>query len=269
MDSDNNHQTANFTLYPALLKQAGYATHALGKWDVGFMVKNATATARGFDTFFGYYLACNADYWYHTVANGGGECLGGKFNSSIQDWADNVGNNIQPGDRKALNGTYNRNLLSARASSLIAAHDSATPLYMYLAFQNVHEGCARPDKLGMQAPLDTVNLYNTTVLDTYKIMGAMLTELDLGVGEVVQALKAAGMYDDTLIWMVSDNGGPLERASHCKFYAPAISSAYSLTHLTPLAPLSLTTPRQNTTGAKFFNHRLHKRSPSGWKAYVL
>ena len=194
MDTDNDATTTNFTLYPQLLRNAGYKTAALGKWDVGFMLRNATPTYRGFDTFYGYYLACNADYWYHTVANGGSECTGGHFNSSIQDWSDNAGTAIGPGDREGRNGTYNRNLLSGRAAGIIQAHDAAAaPLFMYLAFQDVHEGCARPDKLGVQAPLATVNLYNTTELDTYKIHGAMLTELDYGVEEVVAALKARGM----------------------------------------------------------------------------
>ena len=173
-----------------------------------------TPTYRGFQDFFGYYLACNADYWFHTVANGGNECGKGGYNSSIQDWSDNAGTSIGPGDRVGRNGTYNRNLLSGRASQIIAAHDTSTPLYMYLAFQNVHEGCARPDKLGVQAPLATVNLYNTTELDTYKIHGAMLTELDYGVAEVVGALKAAGMWDNTLLVFKSDNGGPLDHSTY-------------------------------------------------------
>lgn len=85
---------------------------------------------------------------------------------------------------------------------------------MYLAYQNVHEGCARADKLGMQAPLASVALYNHTKLDTYKVMGGMITELDAGVGRVVEALKAANLYDDALLVFFSDNGGPLEHATN-------------------------------------------------------
>jgi len=156
-----------------------------------------------------------AQYWYHTVAGGAQSCSPGRyFNTSVQDWSDNAGANISPGDRVGRNGTYNQELLTARAEAIIAAHDAAAPLYMYLAYQNVHEGCARADKLGMQAPLASVQLYNTTKLDTYKLMGAMITELDAGVGRVVQALRAAGLYDDTLIVFKSDNGGPLEHATN-------------------------------------------------------
>ena len=60
MSPDNEHTTTNFTLYPALLQRAGFKTHAIGKYDVGFMVKNATATYRGFDDFYGYYQVSRA-----------------------------------------------------------------------------------------------------------------------------------------------------------------------------------------------------------------
>ena len=149
------------------------------------------------------------------MANGGSECTAkGAYNSSIQDWSDNSGTAIGPGDRVGRNGTYNRNLLSGRAADIIKAHDASAPLYMYLAFQDVHEGCARPDKLGVQAPLATVELYNTTVLDVYKIHGAMLTELDYGVAEVVAALKAQGMWENTVLAFYSDNGGPLDHSTN-------------------------------------------------------
>jgi arylsulfatase A len=44
---------------------------------------------------------------------------------------------------------------------------------------------------------------------------ANVTQIDEAVGEIVQALKEAGVYDDTLIWYTSDNGpeGDTEYAS--------------------------------------------------------
>jgi arylsulfatase B len=45
-------------------------------------------------------------------------------------------------------------------------------------------------------------------------MGGMLTELDDGVNSVVSALKSVGMWEDTLLIFVSDNGGPLEHSTN-------------------------------------------------------
>ena len=43
-----------------------------------------------------------------------------------------------------------------------------------------------------QAPCATVDeLYSTTAEDCYKVLGAMVTELDYGVGNVTNAFKAA------------------------------------------------------------------------------
>ncbi len=50
-------------------------------------------------------------------------------------------------------------------------------------------------------------LYGTTKLDTWKVQAAMTTELDYGVGNITAALKAAGLWEDTLLLLASDNGG--------------------------------------------------------------
>jgi hypothetical protein len=43
--------------------RAGYATHAIGKWDVGYIKEHCLPTKRGYETFLGYYTACTSDYW--------------------------------------------------------------------------------------------------------------------------------------------------------------------------------------------------------------
>ena len=55
---------------------------------------------------------------------------------------------------------------------MVLDHDTSVPFYMCLAFMAVHDGCGSGG-LGKQAPLETVELYNRTVLDTYKVAGAM------------------------------------------------------------------------------------------------
>ena len=221
MSADTNHCTKQFTALPQMLKSAGYATHALGKWDVGFLQSECSPTGRGFDSFFGYYMACQADYWYHGASGGyppqcnmPGEETHGFGTGLPTDFSNSTASRISPA-ATALNGTYNTRLLGAEAVRLVMAHDTSSPLYMYLAFMAVHDGCFNlKSNLGKQAPLATVERYASTTNDTYKVAGAMYTELDEQVGKVVDALKARGMWESTALIFVSDNGGPLDHTTN-------------------------------------------------------
>ena len=207
MDEDTNHCTRNFTALPEMLKPLGFKTHALGKWDVGFLQKGCSPTERGFDTFLGYYMACEADYWYHEASGGyPPSCTmpGGGLPTDLSNSTAAAGDaGIRPAS-DLLNGTYNTHIFGDEAVRLVNAHDTSDPFYMYLAVMAVHDGCG--EALGKQAPLGTVNEhYSTTVNDTYKVSGAMYTEMDTAIGKLVAALKAKGMWETTLVVFVADN----------------------------------------------------------------
>jgi hypothetical protein len=80
---------------------------------------------------------------------------------------------------------------------------------------NVHDACQK-DRFtsGLGAPLETVEMYPTTILDTWKVQAAMTTELDYGVANVTAALKATGLWSNTVMILVSDNGGPLDHSTN-------------------------------------------------------
>jgi|EP01043_Picozoa_sp_COSAG02_P001677 hypothetical protein len=145
----------------------------------------------------------------------------------------------------SLNGTYDQVVFSQRAVDIIHDHDKSSPLYIYLAYHNVHDACIS-DRFsgGLNAPMETVDLYKTTVRDTWKVQAAMTTELDYGVScaasiskvtgikptqslpclrfacgvcannrfgaftqvaNVTGALKAAGLYQTSVLLFMSDN----------------------------------------------------------------
>lgn len=192
-----------------------YKTAMIGKWNLGNLIKPYTPTRRGFDSYFGYYAAALQDYWYH-----GSPTCPGTPDDPVVDLSNSTGPNVTGADVFALNGTYAQDMFTNEAERLIrkhAAEDGDQPFYLYLAHKNVHSTSqdlldGKNDKL--QAPAETVALYNKTKLDTYKVMGAMLTELDKGVGRVVSVLKETGLYDNSVVTFACDNGGPLEHSSN-------------------------------------------------------
>ena len=211
-DGQDQH-ISNFTAYPELLQRVGYSTHAIGKWDVGYVVDEMTPTYKGFDTFLGYYRACNNDLFYHST----GGCPQHPTNGSKTptDMSRNVGKKIGPAE--GLNGTYSTRAFSKEAVSIIGNRDPADSLYMYIAPQNVHLACGTIDfkyKAGIQAPCETADKYKNVVNDTFKAQSAVTTELDYLVGNVTRALKDSGHWEDTILVFTSDNGGPLDHTTN-------------------------------------------------------
>ena len=99
------------------------------------------------------------------------------------------------------NCTWEDDLLQARLLSTIAAHDAAQPLFLFWSAHTVHEPYEVPDAdLARFASID---------IPIRRYYAAMLSHLDALVPAVVAALKAKGMYENTLFLVTSDNGGPV------------------------------------------------------------
>ena len=58
-------------LLPGELKAAGYATHMLGKWHLGFRTQENLPTGRGFDSYLGL-LGGGSDHFDKTLCIGPG-----------------------------------------------------------------------------------------------------------------------------------------------------------------------------------------------------
>ncbi len=116
----------------------------------------------------------------------------------------NQGNVLKPNQN---NGTYSTTLFTERGVDIISAHPIDRPLYLQLSYQAVHYATGH-FRMAHQAPCSTVHAhYANAPNDATKVQGAVLTELDTGVGAVVKALVDRNMWNNTLLVFQSDNGG--------------------------------------------------------------
>lgn len=109
-----------------------------------------------------------------------------------------------PANQTGINGTYDSTLLTHRAMKIIQNHDPSQPLYIYLAYHNVH--------VPLHAPLGTVKHFPNTPSDARKVTNAMLAEVDYGLGNISTALKNMGMWNNSVFIIHTDNGGPNSHA---------------------------------------------------------
>jgi len=166
------------------LREAGYATHLVGKWHLGSHERAYLPTERGFDHHYGSYTG-QIDHFTHRREGG-------------LDWH----RDGQPSHDEG----YATELIAREAVATIAAHDPQTPLFLFVSFTAPH--------LPLQAPA----AYLQRVADLAperRAHAAMVAALDDALGEIVDALESADLREHTLVIFASDNGGiPREGSSN-------------------------------------------------------
>lgn len=101
-------------------------------------------------------------------------------------------------------GEYTGTRFLNAAVDMINAHDPATPLFMYLALHNTHAP--------IEALPEDLVLYNKTFPSLQARYYGMMTSVDRTVGAVTAALKAKGLWENTIVCWTTDNGAPVQVA---------------------------------------------------------
>lgn len=160
------------------MKAAGYATGAFGKWHLGYK-DEFNPIHHGFDEYFGTLLG-HADYYHH-----------GYFDGTY---------GMRDGLEVVHKEGYLTDLLNERAAAFIRKH-AKEPFFLYVPHQAVHAPYQPP---GRPLPSVSKETMHEGKRADYK---AMLEKVDEGAGMILAELEKAGIADNTLIVLSSDNGG--------------------------------------------------------------
>lgn len=167
------------------LKAAGYRTGCVGKWHLGDVAK-FHPKQRGFDDYFGH-IGGSHDYF---AAKEGGK--GSTY--ALEGW---------DGKPFEFTNDYLTDINGRAACEFIRRGDQATPWFLYVAFNAPHTPS--------QAAKKYLERFAHIADEKRRVYAAMVSALDDAVGVILAELKAQGMEDNTLIFFLSDNGGPLDR----------------------------------------------------------
>jgi arylsulfatase A-like enzyme len=164
------------------LKQAGYATGVIGKWDSG-RARRFLPLQRGFDFFYGF-ANTGIDYYTH-------ERYG-------------VPSMFRGNDR--IKETGHATDLFRREALRFVSENRSRPFFLYLPFNAPH-GASTFDREAPQVPEKYVRMYGATPKDRKAQYLGLITQLDDAVGAVVGEIRQHGLDDNTLVIFTSDNGG--------------------------------------------------------------
>jgi arylsulfatase A-like enzyme len=178
-----------------LLRDHGYHTIGLGKWHLG-EAPGMRPTERGFDEYLGF-LQGAAMY----LPKDDPSVVNAQQDFDPIDpflWA-NLSFNVRKDDgSRFAPGAYLTDYLAAEAARAIAANRDR-PFFLYLAFNAPHTPLQ-----ALKADYDALPQIKDHTLRVY---AAMIRALDRGVGVVLDALRATGLDENTLVIFTSDNGG--------------------------------------------------------------
>ncbi len=198
-----------------LFKEAGYNTGAFGKWGLGSPGSVGDPNNQFVDEFFGYNCQLLAHNYYpdHLWHNQERIELPGNYNGGF--------------------GTYSQDLIHEQCMKFIDKQDANTPFFLFVPTILPHAELIVPEdsiiqKLRGKYPEKAYR--GTDSGPAFRKGGycsqehpratfaAMITRLDVYVGQIVEALKEKGLYDNTLIVFTSDNGPHQEGGADPDFF---------------------------------------------------
>ena len=205
------------TLADLLRDQKGYTTALIGKWHLGGTARYFPLR-RGFDEFFGFlheghffvpppYEGVTTWLRRRTLPGGGS----GRWQSTDEKliFTTHMGNNepdydadnpIYRGGQPVQEREYFTDALTREGVSFIERTGGERPFFLYLAYNAVHSP--------LQGAAKYMERFSHIKDIQRRIFAAMLANLDDSVGEILKTLNKKNLTDNTLVFFISDNGGP-------------------------------------------------------------
>jgi arylsulfatase A-like enzyme len=171
------------------LNQVGYHSGIIGKWHMGAHLSNHPLN-RGFDEFYGH-LGGGHQYFPELIDIPNGY----EINSEPESYKTWIMRNHEhePTDE------YLTDEFSNEAVSFVE-RNADKPFFLYLAYNAPHSPLQATEKyLSRFEHIDNVRR---------KTYAAMVSAVDDGVGRVLDKLAEMEIEENTLIFFLSDNGGP-------------------------------------------------------------
>ncbi|MEM6330837.1 MAG: sulfatase-like hydrolase/transferase [Planctomycetota bacterium] len=174
-----------------VLSAAGYTSCAIGKWHLGAH-EVFHPLARGFDEFFGFLSGGHEYFPDKWTLDGGGFHWQGYQTKLLRN-------------RTRVEETeYLTDALSREAAAYVRRQRD-TPFFLYLCYNAPHTP--------MQAPAEAKARFRHIANKKRRTYAAMVSVMDTGIGRVLDAVSEAGQGEHTLVFFLSDNGGPTANAS--------------------------------------------------------
>lgn len=214
-------------ILPEILKANGYTTGLFGKWAGGYESSHSTPDKRGIDEFYGFVCQFQAHAYYPNFLNEYSRSAGDKGTRRVV-LKDNIRHGMPGSEDYRLRPQYSADLIHRRALEWIDKQSAERPFFGIFTYTLPHAELCQPDDSllhqykGRLEPEksfrgDAFSRYHATDR-AHAEFAAMVTRLDVMVGEIIEKLKAKGFDDNTIVIFTSDNGPHEEAGADPDFF---------------------------------------------------
>lgn len=211
------------------LQQEGYSTWHIGKWHIGDLDRIAWPDHQGFDHWFGFL-----DQWRLAGVHVDGE-LQLAQPRYVDPWLES---DSVPGQHYS---GHLENILTDKAIVVLSdLNATQAPWFLNLWFYAPHSPISPANDFALKYP-DTAD-------GKYR---ALIEQLDNNVGRVLAHLKSLQALENTIVVLVSDNGGAFGRVENEDNNAPYFGFKSSLNEGSLRTPLIVRWPEGSLSGKVF------------------
>jgi arylsulfatase A-like enzyme len=196
-----------------ILRCAGYARAAIGKWGVGHPPPPGDPARNGFDHFFGYLNMVHAHNYYPEFLWRNGQKVVLEGNELAERYRDK-------GEQgwSFRQETYSHDLFTDEALAFVELNRER-PFFLYLAYTIPHANNEGGRHIGNGMEVPDYDVYKGKDWpEPEKGKAAMITRMDRDIGKLFAKLRALGVDKDTLVMFSSDNGPHREGGIDPKFF---------------------------------------------------
>lgn len=213
-------------IIPEIMKKEGYTTGMFGKWAGGYEGSASTPDKRGIDEYYGYICQFQAHLYYPNFIN--------EYSRSAGDTEvrrvvleDNIDHPMH-GDGYKNRKQYTADLIHQKAMAWLDKQTADQPFLGIFTYTLPHAELAQPEDSILLAYKgkfcqektyggDAGSRYNPTQYG-HAEFAAMITRLDVQVGEILAKLKEKGLDENTIVIFTSDNGPHEEGGADPAFF---------------------------------------------------
>lgn len=198
---------ANMKTVAHFMQDQGYVTGGVGKWHMG-TADHQHPDKLGYSDWFGFL---GGGLMYYPLDH---PSYNGRYLKKTKPWGVRDLHHTLPMLHNGKQVEWNQYLTRELTDGAIRfiEKNREQPFFLFVSYNAPHEYLEAPEETIAKYPPESMTNVPGVPANSRSVYGAMVDEMDQGIGQIMKTLDNQKLADNTVVWFLSDHGG-LKRTS--------------------------------------------------------